>query len=197
MQKLEQQLNDWLVTKAPFQLPENGRHALVRAMPWLTLIGGILMLIAAWGIVQLITFSNPLIDAANQLNAMYGVNSPVASYSPLMWADIAILVIEALLFFIAYPALKTHSKKGWNLLYWITLANAVSGVVRILADGSIGSLIGSLLGTVIGLYLVFQIRAYYTGEKKLTLRPASPTMIVPKETPAAEPKSPTSTDKKA
>src|SRR5437870_2511698 len=85
MQQLEQMLDEWLVKKAPFQIPEAGRKAIVQFTPWLTLLGGIFMLWGAWMAYQLLTFANSLLGG---LSAVYGSAYGYAAASPLLWASV-------------------------------------------------------------------------------------------------------------
>lgn len=186
MEKLETQLDDMLVKKAPVQLPENGRRGLVSVLPWLTLIGGVLMLWSAWSLWQLVAWVDSWANLANSFGAAYGYATPV-TVSPLIWVSLVILLVEAVLFFVAFPALRDHKKKGWDILFWVSIVNVAESIVQAIAYTNFGSLVMSLLGSLIGLYLLFQVRAYYTGEKKMpvVVTPAAgTTMNVPKETPA-------------
>ena len=189
MQNVEKQLDDMLVKKAPFQLPENARKGLASAMPWLTLIGGVLMLWAAWGMWQLVTWADNWVGLANSLSAYYGTSytSPVGS-SPLLWLSLVVLLAEAVLFFVAFPALRAYRKSGWNILFWVALVNLVEAVLQAIAYTNFGSLIMSLLGSLVGLYLLFQIRAYYTGEKKMAPAASAPKPTDQASTPPADKK---------
>jgi hypothetical protein len=185
MNGLEAKLDEMLFKKAPYQLPENARKGLVSALPWLTLVGGVLMLWAAWGLYTILTYVSPFATLANELNAAYGVGyvSPVG-FSPLVWVSLGLLVVEAVMFFIAFPALQAHKKSGWNLLFWVSLLNIVEVVLQVIGYTNFGSLVASLLGSLVGLYLLFQVRSYYTGGAPVTA--SGDTMKTPKETPPAE-----------
>ena len=51
MQKqLEDKMEEYLVKKAPIQIPENGKKALVQWMPWIALVFGVLSLLSALGL---------------------------------------------------------------------------------------------------------------------------------------------------
>lgn len=181
MQQLEQTLDNLLVKKAPFQLPEGFRQGLVKFLPWLVLLGGGLSLLAAFSIYQALTYVSTL----GAYWAPYvGANTMFAAASPLLWISLVIVVVEAVLMFAAYPGLDARKKQGWNILFWVSLTNAVIAVVN-LVTGDVGGFIGTVLGMVVGLYILFQIRPYYTGEKKIAAPATGATMAVPKETPAA------------
>jgi hypothetical protein len=185
MHQLEEKLNELLVKKAPFQIPENGRKGIVGVMPWVTLIGGILMLLAAWGLYQAATVVSYWADWANTFGSATGMPYTPTGLSFMIWVSLALIVVEAVLFFMAFPALKAHQKKGWNLLFYVTLLNAVQSVVQLFGYSNLSSVIFSLLGTVVGLYVLFQIRSYYTGAASAAPG-AGGTMNVPKETPPSQ-----------
>jgi hypothetical protein len=193
MQQLENKLDELLVKKAPFHLPDNAKQGLVKVLPWLVLLLGALMFISAWGAFQAATYVDRWSSIVNEFSAAYGVGSSVNPViTPLLWISLFILLAEAILYFVSYPSLEKREKKGWNILFWVALANIVQVIVNSVAYSNaylnIGAALFSVLGSVAGLYILFQIRAYYTGEKKLT--PAavtSPTMKVPKETPVEKP----------
>ncbi|HSE61662.1 MAG TPA: hypothetical protein VLA88_05205 [Candidatus Saccharimonadales bacterium] len=205
MKPLETKLDEWLVKKAPFQIPESGRKGLVEALPWLTLIGGVLMLGVAWSAYQILSYAMSYANRlADTISGLYGYLAPtVATYSPMLWVSLVLLLAEAVLFFVAFPALRERKKSGWNILFWVSLVNIANGVVQFIAVGDFGQLIGLVLGSVIGLYLLFQVRGHYTGEVPVAAAtktgaptaPASPATPAPSaekpaEIPAADDKKP-------
>lgn len=165
LQPLEDKLGD-LYKSAP-NLPENGRKGLVNFMPWLSLAVGLLSLFAAWGIWNSVHVADNLINYANNINAIYGAGPVVTNqWSVMLWVGLLTLLAEAVLYLLAFPALKAHKKMGWDLLFYGGLVNVVYGVaVFFTSYGGFGGLVGSLLGSVIGFYFLYQIRSYYTGAK--------------------------------
>lgn len=162
MKAIENKLDDMLVKKAPYKLPDNFKKGLVTAMPWLALIGGVLSLLGAWGVYQLVSWVSNWMGVANDLGAAYGYYTGYsASFGPLLWLSLLLLVVEAVVSFTAFSPLKSHKKRGWDLMYWLSLLNVVYAVVYLIAAPNIMQFIFSLLGSAIGLYLLFQIRSYY------------------------------------
>jgi hypothetical protein len=155
MRQLEKPLDD--AFKNVPQLPENARKGLAAALPWLALLGAIL---------SLLSVAN-LYNAASLLNGVYtAFGYPVAvGVVTTLWLGIAILLAQAVLFFVAFPALRAYKKSGWNLLFWVALVSVLYGVIMNLFNGyfDLSQLIVSLLGAAIGLYLLFQVRGYYTA----------------------------------
>lgn len=172
---------DNLFKKAP-QLPEGARKGLASALPWLTLIGGILSLIGAWGIFSLVNLANQISTGYG----LYGYTAPVATFvGPLVWVGLALIVLQAILFLVAFPGLRAHKKSGWNILLWVSFVNIIYDIVyNIFAYMNIGQLIFSLIGAVIGLYLLFQVRSYFTAAGAPPT-PKAPTTPASPSTPAA------------
>lgn len=164
MKALENKLDDMLVKNAPYKLPENFKKGLVSAMPWLALLGGILSLLGAWGLYQLVSWASSWMGVANDLSMNYGYYTGyTASFGPLLWLSLALLVVEAVVSFMAFSPLKDKKKRGWDLMFWLALLNVAYAVVYLIAAPNIMQFVFSLLGSALGLYLLFQIRSYYGG----------------------------------
>ncbi|HXH26637.1 MAG TPA: hypothetical protein VNG90_01965 [Candidatus Acidoferrum sp.] len=186
MHQLEEQLNDVFTKKISYQIPDHARSTIVKFMPWLTLAGGILSLLGAGAAYTAITVVNRMMDG--YLNMAYPYNyAPMTSASPLLWVVLLILLGEAILFFAAFPALRDHKRKGWLILYWVNLVYVLYALVHLIAAYDFANFIFSLLGSAVGLYILFQIRSYYTeAGAPAQVKPASPNDK--KETPATKPK---------
>ncbi len=155
---------DNVVKDAPFQLPEKSRKSIVKYMPVISLVVGVLSLWAAYALWNAARVVDRLVDFSNSLSRAYGLSEPAASrLSLIVWVGIAFLAVEGVLYLLAYPKLKSESKAGWNLLFYGALLNLVHGVVLLFDGyyGGFGRLFGTLVSSAIGLYFLFQIRAYY------------------------------------
>ncbi|HSW80767.1 MAG TPA: hypothetical protein VLG40_00050 [Candidatus Saccharimonas sp.] len=163
MQKLERWLNSIFVTKAPYTISQSGRQSLVSAMPWIALAAGAVMVWIAYLAWQALAFVGHFSAVANDLaQSLYG--RPYAQYhdlSFLLWVALVVLIVEAVLFFVAYPNLRDRKKFGWNLVFWVALINIAEAVLQVVATGDVLGFTGQLLGSVVGLYLLFQMRAMY------------------------------------
>lgn len=175
MRQIEEKLDELLVKKAPFQIPEEGRKGIVKALPWVALIGGVLMLLAAWYLYRAVTALSHLAD---WLGA-YGAN---VGPGPLVWVALALLVVEAVMMFMAFTGLQANKKAGWNLLFYAAVLHVAQAVVQAIGYTDIGHLIMSLIGALAGLYILFQVRSHYMGAVN-----SSTTMKMPKETPPSTP----------
>ena len=129
-----------LFAKLP-NLPKGGREGLVKIAPWLALIFGILGVL---GGLSAIGFS--------PLALFVGVS---ASFNVLISGVAAI--IASVLLLMAYPKLSKHAYKGWELLFWSEIVNAVGALLSISAS----NVLGIVLGIGLGFYLIFQIKSYY------------------------------------
>lgn len=170
LKKVEATMDEYLVKKAPFQIPSSGRKAIVEWAPWISLIVGVLSLIAALSLWQAGHKANQVIDATNDFLRAYGGDtvSSVPELSVFFYVAIVALVAQAALMIYAFPGLKVKSKaKGWTILLLSSLINLVYGVFVAFTDyGSFSNLFFSLIGSLVGLYILAQIRSNYGADKK-------------------------------
>lgn len=171
MQGIEKMLGDLFKSVPP--LPEEARKGLATALPWLALAGGVLSLIGAWYLYQAMMYVGGVYSA-------FGYTAPIAGFgfTPITWISLGILVAQAVLAFIAFPALRTNKKSGWSLLLMMAVASVAYGVAANLLSGyiNLGGLIVALLGSAVGLYLLFQVRSYFGGTESAakSATPAAP-----------------------
>lgn len=178
MQNIETKLNELLGKKAPVQLPANARKALADNLHWLTLFGGVLAALAAWNLYQLAAWVAGISNVSMQINP-YATPYRDGTLEFFVWLGIAVLALEAVLYFIAFSPLKARKKTGWNILYYAVLLNVIYAFAYFFSNTNVGSLIFSLLGTFVGLYMLFQIRDAYLGTTSTT-RPSGTTTTTPK-----------------
>lgn len=174
MQAIEKMFED--IFKNIPSLPEEARKGLATAMPWLALAGGVLSLIGAWYLYQAVAWVSQWANYGNQLSQAFGYASPVTGVSAVAWFGIVLLVLQAVLSFVAFPALRANKKSGWNLMFWMALVTVVYGVVANLFSGyvNIGGFVFSLVGSAVGLYLLFQVRSHFGGAPAPAAKPAAP-----------------------
>jgi hypothetical protein len=165
-QQVERQMDEYLVKKSPFQLPENGKKAIVQYIPYLALLGGILSFLSAWGLWRLGHRVNELAQSVNDFARSYGVETTYTDNQLGVFYYVALLalVAQGALMLYAYPGLKERSKtRGWDILLYSTLAGFLYGVfVAITNQGTLFHFLSSLVGALIGLYLLAQCKPYYT-----------------------------------
>jgi hypothetical protein len=173
---LENNLNDVFGRRAP-TMPAGGKKFFVEFLPWLALLGGVLSLLAAWSLWHWARYASQAAEFVNNLAAVYGTDRIDTNRFTLgIWLAIAVLVVEGVLYVLAFNDLRRHHKDGWNKLFYALLINIVYGVVVMFTDyGGVGSLVGSLIGAAIGMWILFQIRPAYSRLAS-THRPAQATV---------------------
>lgn len=93
-----------------------------------------------------------------------GVPVEANRYLALAWIAFIVLVGYLVVLGMSVPKLKAMQKSGWNLTFYSTLFFAGYDVFNWLQYPSVGlfSLIWNLLGVAVSLYVLFQIRSYFT-----------------------------------
>ncbi len=173
----EDKLNDVFVKNAPFQIPENGRKAIVQYLPWISLVLSALVFLSVYWLWTWAHEASKIIDWANEISRAYGGTAavPTSRLTAGIWIGIAVLAVEGVLYLASFPGLKARKKQGWNLLFYLAILNIVYGVVITFTDyGGFGNLVGTLVGSLIGLYVLFQIRSHYNGHSHSAAVPHHP-----------------------
>lgn len=167
LEALEKTLDDIFRKKAPWQLPEKAKQWIVKYLPIINLVLGVITLWAALTLWRWAHRTEELVNWANDLARTYGGKEITSSrMSFLLWLSLVMLVIQGVIYIAAYPGTKAKQKKGWNLLFYGALIGIVSNVISLFADyRSFSGLLGTLIGAAIGFYFLFQIRPYYLGKK--------------------------------
>jgi branched-subunit amino acid transport protein len=139
LNQLEKTLQTYLYDKAP-HLPSNWQEFLVKFLPYLVILGVFLSLPALLAAFGLGAFISPVLMLGG-----------FGSYS-LMLVFLAVsVVLEA----IAIPGLFNKTAKSWKLLYYAALVNAVYNFLTF-------NFIGFVVGGIINMYMLFQIKKYYS-----------------------------------
>ena len=147
LNNLEEILEEYLVKKAPFQLPKNVKEIIVKFAPYLAILGvvmgipGVLALLGAGTILAPLGFVGGMMTGRPFLGMGYLVSIIFLG---------AMVVLEAL----AIPGLFSKSKKAWTFIYW----SALVGVVQNIISFNIGGLV---IGGLISMYFLFQVKEYY------------------------------------
>jgi hypothetical protein len=160
LSNLEEKLDFYLVQKAPFQIPENGKLTLVKIAPWLAIIAGVLGLIGLFSIYHLISLAN----TASQLSKLFGQSTKFAGFVPLLYLSLIALVINLILIGLSIQGLFNNKKSAWNLLFYSQLIGVVANVVQWLSNPlQIFSLIWTAIIALVTFYILFQVRQYYVN----------------------------------
>ena len=147
LKNLESTLEEYLVKKAPFQLPKYVKEIIVKFAPYLAILGvvmgipGVLALLGAGTILAPLGLVGGMMTGRPFLGIGFIVN--------VLFLGVMVL-LEAL----AIPGLFSRSKKAWTFLYWSSLVGVVQNVVSF----NIG---GVIIGGLISMYFLFQVKEYY------------------------------------
>lgn len=145
-------------------LPQSGREVIAMILPWLAVIACIFLIptiLLALGLSALLA---PFALVFNPFNTSSSFFS--------LFISAVFSVLNIVLLCLAIPGLFKRTKMGWNYLYLSQLI----GVVQNLLTLSIVSLIVSF---VIGMYLLFQVRPLYLGQKHVDGPTPPPSTPVP------------------
>lgn len=142
----KQTANDYIdmlenVYKGAPKLPENARETLVKITPIISIVFGILGVLAG---LSLVTVS-PL----GMVNGMH-------SSGMLVVSGIATIAASALMI-AAYPKVQKRLLSGWTLLFWAEVINVASSLLTL----SVGSVLSTIIWAAIAFYILFQIKSYY------------------------------------
>ena len=135
-------------------LPKEWRHWLADNVWWLVLIGVVL---GAFGILGLV----PVVLGISIFTGI--VAGPAAGALVIITGivNMAVLVVSVVLESMAVTPLKAKQKRGWDLLFLVSLVAFAGSVLNAIITGNIGHILGLLVGTLIGLYLLFEVRMYF------------------------------------
>ena len=157
-------LEKWLegvYAKTPV-LPVGVRNWISNNLYWLAAISGILGLWGAYSLWQVARWGDNWAQYSNDAATYYGVSPVGTAFSPLIWAIVVVVAIQAVIALMAVGPLKAHRKAGWNLLFYSALLSVGTALLYLIMDGyGISSTISSLVGCAVGLYFLFQIRSHF------------------------------------
>lgn len=142
--KLEAKLDEYMVTKAPFQIPMNGKEVLVKIAPYLIIIFSVLALPAILALFGITAFLAPvaMVAGGGMGWGFFGIVSVVTS------------VIALVLDVMAIPGLFKRAHSSWRLLFYATIVSLIGGILSM-------NPIGAVIGAIIGWYILFQVKELY------------------------------------
>jgi hypothetical protein len=141
-------LDYYLVSKAPFQIPQTGREWLVQFGPWIVVVLLVLSLPAVLLLLGIGSTWGPL-------NSRWGYSQAYGwSYANAYWLWLTGLVVPFALLALAVPGLFARKMSGWRLAFYAEVISLIAGVLML-------NVVGALLGALIWFYVLFQIRPLY------------------------------------
>lgn len=144
-------LEPYFTKQAPFQIPEAGRKMLVAWLPWISLILGVLCVLAFLPLIGLGA-------VVTSLSASVGYSAGM-----LIWIPLLLLLGQGIIHLVAFPGLRRRSFGAWKLLFWADIIYFVYNVVNAFVYPAtlITSLLGAVLSVLIGLYILYQVKKFY------------------------------------
>lgn len=171
LKKLEKTVGGWL--KDVPHLPAGVSKWLAENAWWLTIISVVLGGFAILGILGTIAL-------LGSVTAVYGgaVAGAAVAGTVLfgLFVVLAMLVIMVVLEAMAISPLKSLQKRGWDLIFLVTLISLVFGIVGSLLSYDFFGIIRSVLGAGVACYFLFEVVQYFkpTADKKVAAKPVEP-----------------------
>lgn len=140
--QLEEKLEYYLVTKAPFAIPDNIKEMIVKYGPWIV---AILLVLAIPSLLFIFGVGSMMVPFAT-------VVAPRASVMMLFGGLVSIvsMVLQAM----AIPGLMKRKMSGWRLAFYSSLVSMVYNLLSL-------NLFGLVIGSLISFYVLFQIKSKY------------------------------------
>ncbi len=139
---LEKTIEEYMVVKAPFAIPENIKELIVKFGPWITVIMMIMLAPILLGALGLSAFIMPL----SYLGGVgYGLNNTIS-----LVLSVVIVVMDGM----ALPGLFNRTKQGWKMMFYVSLVSIVQSLFT-------GGIVSMLVSTIISWYVIFQVKSYY------------------------------------
>lgn len=141
--QFEATLDEYMVKKAPFQIPMGGKEFFVTVSPYVILVLAILaipVIIAGLGLTAVLS---PFAMMGGYYHfGVLGVLSGLLS--------LAALVVELM----AVKGLFKRTRASWRLMYYASLIVLVGDLLSF-------NIVSGLIGSLIGWYILFQVKALY------------------------------------
>ena len=127
-------------------LPKSWKDVLVNFAPWLSLLGGIILVFGAFSLLGLGSVLSP-----------FAMIAGAGSFAILWLIAAAFLLVGGIMELVAISPLKARKEKGWNLLFYALILNALSSIVRF----NVSDIVSAIIGFLIGYYFLYQVKSYY------------------------------------
>lgn len=136
-------LDEYMVAKAPFQIPMGGKEFIAKVSPYLVLIFAIVTIPAIIALLGLTTLLSPFAIMGGYYHfATFGFVSGIFS--------LIALVIELA----AVKGLFGRTRAAWRLLYYASLFIFAGHIVSF-------NIVSGIISSVIGWYIIFQVKEMY------------------------------------
>jgi len=145
--QLENTLDEYMIKKAPFAIPQGGKDFIVNVSPYLIIIFSIMAL--------------PMIFIALGLSAVLAPFAMMGGYSAAGgWGFAGVVslvatVVTVVMELMAVPGLFKRTKGSWRLLFYASIVSLIGGIL------SFNGIISAIIGAIIGWYILFQVKSMY------------------------------------
>ena len=143
IRQFEAFLDEYMVKKVPFHIPQGGKDFLVKVAPYLILIFSVLsipVILAALGISM---FATPFMMLGG-----YGYYGVLGFVIGLLTLIVMIMQLTAV------SGLFARSRKAWTTLYHVSLIELLINLIS-------WNVVGGIIGSIIGWYILFQVKSEY------------------------------------
>lgn len=137
-------MNYYLVDKAPMQLPKHVKKVIVQVAPIVSLVLGILTVVAA---LSAFMFSAGIGILPSTISVNTGAILGYGMFSLVVNGIVAFLYLSAA------NLLRSKSKTGWTYLFYVAAFYAIMNLITFNLAG--------LLGGLVTFYVLFQVREFY------------------------------------
>lgn len=145
---LEKYGDEYLINKAPFQMPDSVREFLVKFGPYAMIVFMILGLLAYLSLYG--TYAS-----ISQYSMMYGAMGGVGNFwTPTIVISIAASLVAFVIQIKALPGLLARKKEGWEYMTYASLIWLIPNLLNL-------QIIGLVIGFVISMYILFQLKYMY------------------------------------
>jgi hypothetical protein len=141
-------LEAWLLPsfeKLP-HLPENWKNVIVKIVPWLSLIFGILSIIGLLGAGFFGILLSPIIALSRGF------------LSIILFVSILLSLITSIFSILAFKPLQQMKKIGWDYSFYAFVISAISALLGMITPSNS---IASIVGILISAYVIFEVRGKY------------------------------------
>lgn len=129
--------DEYLVEKAPFTIPQDIKEFIVKAAPYVTILGLIISLPAVLALLGI---------------GVMAAFVPVAGI--VVFFSMALTAMGFVLQAMAIKPLFARAKKGWLYTFYAGLLSFLAAVLH-------GSIVWPIIGWLVGMYILFQVKSYY------------------------------------
>ncbi len=134
-------LDYYLVTKAPVQLPQNAKEAIVKYGPWIAVAFLVLLLPAVLLVLGIGAWTMPFGFFGPAYAAQFGYLTILA-------------IVQFGLLIAALPGLFARRMTGWRLAFYSRLVSIATSLLS-------GLIVNAIVSGLISLYILFQVRSLY------------------------------------